>query len=131
MAIYKPQEALKQYRHLGLASEVSHASPYRLIQLLFEGALSALFAASGAMERKDYEQKAKQLDKALGVLSGLRSSLDLSQGELAENLDRLYEYMSFRLLDASQDNDIEKIKEVMNLLRTIKSGWDDIPSVTK
>ncbi len=126
MSNYNPQEALKQYRRLGIESEVTNASPHRLIQMLFEGALGRLAVAQGALERGDIATKGEALSKAIGIVSGLRGSLDMSTGELAENLDRLYEYINFRLLEASAENDIEKVLEVTQLIKTLKSGWDEI-----
>ena len=112
MSNYNPQEALKQYQKLGIESEVSHASPHRLIQLLFEGG--------------DIAVKGEMLGKAIGIVGGLRSSLDMEAGELSERLDQLYEYINLRLLEASTQNDIDKVTEVIQLLKTVKSGWDDI-----
>ncbi len=126
MSNYNPQEALKQYQKLGIESEVSHASPHRLIQLLFEGAIGRLAAAQGAMERGDIAVKGEMLGKAIGIVGGLRSSLDMEAGELSERLDQLYEYINLRLLEASTQNDIDKVTEVIQLLKTVKSGWDDI-----
>ncbi len=126
MASYNPQEALKQYRQLGIESEVNTASSHRLIQMLFEGAISKLATAQGALERKDLATKGEALSAAIGIIGGLRSSLDMSTGEIAENLDRLYEYMNIRLLDAGLHNDLQKIVEVSQLLKTLKSGWDEI-----
>lgn len=126
MSNYNPQEALKQYRKLGIESEVSNASPHRLIQMLFEGALGRLAAAQGAIVRNDMAAKGEHLGKAISIIGGLRGSLDMSAGELSENLDRLYEYMNFRLLEASSQNDADKVAEVIQLLKTLKSGWDEI-----
>lgn len=126
MSNYNPQEALKQYQKLGIESEVSHASPHRLIQLLFEGALGRLAVAQGAMERGDLAVKGEMLGKAIGIIGGLRSSLDMNAGELSERLDQLYEYINLRLLEASSQNDMDKIIEVTQLLKTVKSGWDEI-----
>lgn len=126
MSNYNPQEALKQYRRLGIESEVSNASPHRLIQLLFEGALSRLAAAQGAIERGDLAAKGELIGKAIGIVGGLRASLDMSAGEISERLDQLYEYINFKLLEASAQNDVEKVNEVIQLLKTVKSGWDEI-----
>lgn len=126
MSNYNPQEALKQYRKLGIESEISNASPHRLIQLLFEGALGRLAAAQGAIERGDVAAKGELLGKAIGIVGGLRSSLDMSAGELSERLDQLYEYINLKLLEASRENDGEKVNEVIQLLKTVKSGWDEI-----
>ena len=35
--------------------------------------------------------------------------------------------MKVRMMDASRDMDMAAIDEVMNLMLTIKSGWDAIP----
>ncbi len=126
MSNYNPQEALKQYRQLGIESEVSNASPHRLIQLLFEGALSRLAAAQGAIERNDLAVKGELIGKAISIVGGLRASLDMNAGEISERLDQLYEYINFKLLEASAQNDIEKVNEVIQLLKTVKSGWDEI-----
>lgn len=126
MSNYNPQEALKQYRQLGIESEISNASPHRLIQLLFEGALARLAAAQGAIERGDLAAKGELLGKAISIVGGLRSSLDMSAGELSERLDQLYEYINLKLLEASVQNDAEKVNEAIQLLKTIKSGWDEI-----
>jgi flagellar protein FliS len=123
---YNPREALKQYRQLGIESEVSNASPHRLIQLLFEGALGRLAAAQGAIERGDLAAKGELLGKAISIVGGLRSSLDMSAGELSERLDQLYEYINLKLLEASAQNNVDKVNEAIQLLKTVKSGWDEI-----
>ncbi len=126
MSNYNPQEALKQYRQLGIESEVSNASPHRLVQLLFEGALSRLAAAQGALERGDIASKGELIGKAIDIVGGLRASLDMSAGDISERLDQLYEYINFKLLEASAENDVGKVIEVIQLLKTVKSGWDEI-----
>lgn len=35
--------------------------------------------------------------------------------------------MKARMMDASRDMDITAVDEVMNLMLTVKSGWDAIP----
>jgi len=125
---YNSQEALKQYRQLGLETQVNNASPHRLIQLLMEGALERLNGAKSAMERGDAATKGALIGKAMGIISGLRSSLDMSVegSDLPERLDNLYDYMGRRLLEASAFNKAEMVGEVIDLLKTIKSGWDGI-----
>jgi flagellar protein FliS len=125
---YNSQEALKQYRQLGLETQINNATPHRLIQLLMEGALERLNGAKAAMERGDTATKGTLIGKAMGIISGLRSSLDMGVegSDLPESLDNLYEYMGRRLLEASTYNKTEIVGEVIDLLKTIKSGWDGI-----
>ncbi|PKF73085.1 flagellar protein FliS [Pseudomonas fluvialis] len=119
--------ALKQYQTVNTQAQVFDASPHRLIQMLMEGGLSRLAQAKGAMERDQVALKGELLGKAIAIIGGLREGLDLRQGgELAANLDSLYEYMSSRLLQANRSNDVAIIDEVAGLLREVKSGWDGI-----
>ena len=128
MSNYNSQEALKQYRQLGLETQINNASPHRLIQLLMDGALERMNGAKAAMERGDAATKGVLIGKSMGIISGLRSSLDMSvEGtDLPERLDNLYDYMGRRLLEASTFNKVEMLTEVIDLLKTVKSGWDAI-----
>jgi flagellar protein FliS len=58
----------------------------------------------------------------------LRGGLDLEHGgEVAENLNALYEFMVRRLFQASAKNDTDILDEVSELLREVKAGWDEMP----
>ena len=119
--------ALKQYQTVNTQAQVFDASPHRLIQMLMEGGLTRLAQAKGAIERGQLTLKGDVLGKAIAIISGLRSGLDLQNGgELALNLDSLYDYMVRRLSLANSSNDPALVEEVSSLLRQIKSGWDGI-----
>ncbi len=119
--------ALKQYQTVNTQVQVLDASPHRLIQMLMEGGLTRLAQANGAIERGQLTLKGDVLGKAIAIIGGLRSSLDLQNGgELAHNLDSLYDYMIRRLSRANSSNDPALVEEVSSLLRQIKSGWDGI-----
>ena len=119
--------AMRQYQNVNTQAQAVDASPHRLIQMLFEGGLTRIAQARGAMERGQTAQKGELIGKAIGIVGGLREGLDLQQGgELAANLDSLYQYMVARLLEANAKNQAEPLDEVAGLLRTVKSGWDAI-----
>ncbi|WP_339513073.1 flagellar export chaperone FliS [Pseudomonas sp. RL_15y_Pfl2_60] len=119
--------AMKQYQAVNTQVQAVDASPHRLIQMLMEGGLTRIAQARGAMERGQVALKGELIGKAIGIVGGLRDGLDLQQGgELAANLDSLYEYMSARLFEANVKNQAEPLEEVASLLRNIKSGWDAI-----
>ncbi len=119
--------ALKQYQAVNTHVQAVDASPHRLIQMLMEGGLTRIAQARGAMERQQTAMKGELIGKAIGIIGGLRAGLNLEQGgEVAANLDRLYEYMANRLLEANVQNDMAPLDEVAGLLRNVKSGWDVI-----
>jgi flagellar protein FliS len=119
------RSAMKEYEQVGARSQVEGASPERLIQLMLEGALDRVSLARGAMENGETAAKGERIGKAISLVEGLRASLDHERGgELAGNLDALYEYASRRLLEANLRNDVAILDEVSNLLREIKQAWD-------
>lgn len=119
--------AMRQYQQVGVKAQVTEADPHRLIQMLMQGGLDRIAQARGAMEREAYGEKGVLIGKAINIIGGLRDVLDKEAGgELATNLERLYEYMTMRLFEASRHNDVNKLDEVAKLLGEIKSGWDGI-----
>ncbi|MNP11473.1 Flagellar protein FliS [compost metagenome] len=119
--------ALKQYQSVNTQAKAVDASPHRLIQMLMEGGLTRLAQARGAIERGQLAQKGELIGKAIAIIGGLRDGLNLEQGgEIAANLDALYEYMVTRLLEANLKSDAALVDEVAGLLRNVKSGWDGI-----
>lgn len=119
--------AMRQYQSVNTQAKAVDASPHRLIQMLMEGGLSRLAQARGAMDRGQVAMKGELIGKAIAIVGGLREGLDLEKGgEVAANLDRLYEYMITRLFEANLHNTVAPLEEVTVLLRNVKSGWDAI-----
>lgn len=124
-------QALK-YKKLDVQTLVGSASPHRLIGMLFDGACTRLAQASGYAMRGDHEGRGRCIGETVSIVDGLQASLDHDKGgELAANLDALYDYMQRRLFRANADNDVAAIREVMDLVRTLQDAWSAIdPSVT-
>lgn len=122
------QKALKQYQNVGAKSAVEEATPHRLVQMLMDGALSRIAAAAGHIERREVALKGAAIGQAISIIGGLQGSLDLEKGgDIATNLDRLYDYMTRRLTEANIENDAAKLQEVRGLLAEIKGAWDELP----
>ena len=121
------------YAKVGLETGVAAASPHQLIAMLFDGAITAVKAAAGHMRAREIEKKGKAISKAITIIeNGMRASLDKKNGgEIAANLDALYEYMSGRLLEANLHNNTGMLEEVENLLSGLKISWDAIGSPAK
>lgn len=121
---YNPEAALSGYQHAGSRMEAEEAGPHRLIELLFERARNQLAAAKGHMVHRNVAEKAMRLGRVLDVINALRSALDHDAGgEIATNLDRLYDYMGRTLVAANINDDVAKVEEVATLLREISGAW--------
>jgi len=121
--------AMNEYKKAGVHAEVMEADPHRLIQMLMEGAMERIAIAKGAMQQKNVALKGERISSAISIIEGLRASLDMNAGgDISANLESMYEYMTNRLLEANMNDDADILDEVADLMRKIKSGWDEIPS---
>jgi flagellar protein FliS len=104
--------------------------PHELVKLLFVGLTDRIAMARAALEKGDREARAIAVTKAQKILFGLRDSLDFEAGgELALNLDSLYDYCLRRLVNAHAREDDEIFAEVMELMVSIREAWKEIPTI--
>lgn len=121
------KNSAKEYSQVSLQTEIMDADPHKLIQLLLEGALTRLAVAKNLVENGDMEGKNEKIGNVVDIICSLQESLDHERGgEIAGNLERLYDYMTRRLWDANRLNDVDIINEVMSLLLEVKAGWEGI-----
>ncbi len=112
----------------GLASykqtEVQSRTPLELVTMLYDGALRFLGTARDAIDRHDIAARREALNRALAIIAELQSTLNMDAGgEIAAELDRLYEYANLRLLDAAMRNDPAPIDEVRRIFEILRDGW--------
>ncbi len=130
MNMSKLHNAVHEYSQVGVSSGIEQASPHRLIQMLMDGAIEKVAMAKGFMVRNEISQKGGHISWAISIIEGLRASLDKSAGgDIADNLDDLYDYMIRRLVRSNAENNPDLLDEVVSLLRSVKDAWDEIPAV--
>jgi flagellar protein FliS len=119
-----------QYKQIGIETEVMGATPHRLIQMLFEGAMAQLANAGVAIDNREPELLARSIQKTSDILVGLEEGLDLEKGgEIAQNLQALYQFMQTELLAVQVENSRECLDKLVAILADIKAGWDGIAPV--
>jgi len=123
-----PQRGVNAYAKVGLETGIAAASPHKLIVMLYDGAIVAILNGMTHMKAGNIEEKGKAISKAIQIIdNGLRASLDREVGgEIARNLDSLYEYMSSRLLTANLQNSTDILEEVRGLLADLRDTWKQI-----
>lgn len=119
------KRGVNAYANVDLDTSIDSASPHKLIVMLYDGALATLLNAKLNMKAGNIAIKGQAISKAISIIdNGLRASLDKKAGgEIAGNLDALYEYMSRRLLQANLKNDVGIIEEVHRLLADLRGAW--------
>lgn len=116
------------YKSISTHGAVAEADPHQLISMLMDGALDRMAAAKGCIERKEKVQKAALLHRVVAIIEELRASLDHNAGgQVAANLENLYEYIGRRVMTANLTDDVKPIDESVGLLQTIRRAWGAIP----
>lgn len=120
--------ASNAYKMVNAQTSVESANPHQLVHLLFEELLQSLANARGALARNDVAAKGMAIGRAVRIIDeGLRAGLNESEGgEIARNLDRLYEYCGRKLTMANLKNDDALLAEVKSLIEPIASAWREI-----
>lgn len=122
---------LKAYKTTSLEAEISVADPHKIVSMLYTGLFERIAQAKGAIERKDYAYKADRIDKAIAILTGLQTGLDMNQGEISKNFFELYAWAKERLNYASTKLDTSALDEVIKILLPVKQAWEQIPQADK
>lgn len=124
MNTHTVKNALNAYGQVDLDASIMTANPVQLIVLLYDGAVGAIAKAKGMLQQQQYAEKSSQISRAIGIIDGLASVLDMEKGgEISANLSALYDYMRRRLLTANLQNDEAALDEVATLLLGINESW--------
>lgn len=112
-------------------TQVKSSSPLELVVLLYDTAIRATAAANDALARRDIPARRASMSKAMAVVGELQGSLNMDQGgAVATELDRLYTWMTDRLIEATIKQDAVPVQEVRRVLETLRSAWYDIAKNT-
>jgi len=121
--------ALSMYEGVANSSvkQIDQNDQHKMVQVLIEGAIQRVKEADAALSLSDFKKKSIQVTKAQKIIFGLRKTLDHEKGgEVAMNLDSLYDYCLRSLTLAHSKNDSKKFLEVERLLGELLSGWKEI-----
>lgn len=117
------QSALQSYQ----VQQVMTASPAKLVAMLCDKAVACLGEAGAAIARGDVEARHNANRKAIDIIAHLWGTLDLDQGgEVAANLNSLYDFMMRRLGDVDMKNDRAAATEVIGLLDPLRKAWHQL-----
>src|SRR5271155_1957438 len=103
---------------------VKTANRGQIVIMLYEGAIQNVKKATIAVEKKDIKTKGVAIGKAHDIINELLNTLDTEVGgKVAQDLDRLYNFMIEQLLKANLESSKEPLQSVQKLLETLLDGW--------
>lgn len=111
-------------------SKVLTASPGELTLMLYEGAVKFCNIAILAVEQKDIEKAHIHITKVERIIDYLRQTLDMKY-PVAQDFERIYSYLSQRLVEANVKKDKEILEEVNGHLRSVRDTWKEVMRLTR
>lgn len=110
---------------------IETASPIQLVVMLYDGALRFIHLACQEITDRNFTSANEHLKRTQDIINELTVTLNPDAGELSVNLGRLYEFINYRLLQANIKKDPEMLKEVVQILTTLRSAWAELQTPAK
>ena len=111
-------------------SKILTASPAELTLMLYDGAIKFCNIAISAVEQKDIEKAHINITKTERIIDYFRQTLDMNY-PVAEDFDRVYSYLSKRLVEANLKKDKEILEEVNMHLHSMRDTWKEVMKQNK
>lgn len=122
--------AIESYGQVKVSTGATQSNNVELIQMLFDGLIESLAITKGHIQRNNIAEKSKAIARASRIVLGLQGALDFEKGgDLATNLNELYNYVTRRLLHVNARNDLKALEEIHGLMTEIRSAWETVPAL--
>ena len=118
--------AYAQYKN----SRVLTASPAELTLMLYEGAIKFMNVAIMALDNNDIEKAHINIVKTERIIDHLRITLDMKY-PVAQDFERIYSYLSKRLVEANVTKDKAILEEVHGHLSAVRDTWKEVMRLNK
>lgn len=118
---------LHAYQSVKRATLIEGASPHRLVELLYEGALNNIAIARKHVASRNRQDLHACVDKAIAIIQELQGSLkDFETNEVSANLYDLYNYLVKTLIESQQSLSDEGFASCANLIEILLDAWRTI-----
>ncbi len=111
-------------------SKILTASPAELTLMLYEGAIKFCNISIVAVENKDIEKAHVNIQKIERIIDYFRQTLDMKY-PVAEDFERVYSYLSARLIEANLKKDKEILEEINGHLRSMRDTWKEVMRINR
>jgi flagellar protein FliS len=114
--------ALNSYKKAQINEEIE---PYKLIHMLYEGAIKKINLAIIGLKNNDPKIRGENIGKAIAIISELNASLDENiKGEEITFLKSLYSTMLIELPKVSLTGDIKTLERTKRYIEELKKIWE-------
>ena len=120
---------MNSYMHQYRQNQVQTASREQILIMLYDGAIRFVVQARQAENSND---RRDPISRAMAIIVEFSDTLDREiGGEMAENLDALYQFMIHSLTQANLKKEVEPLEIVEKLLRDLRATWAEAIELVK
>ncbi len=113
-------------------NHIATASPEQILIMLYDGAIRFTHQAIAASERHDQPEKLGRISKAFAIIVEFSNTLNHDiGGQIAEDLDGLYQFMLRELNKAGSESGETRLKTVEGLLVDLRQTWSEAILINK
>lgn len=103
--------------------QIATANPAELLILTYEIGLKSMRQADRAFKKGESTKARSELLRAVTAVVQLDEVLDVDAAPVGPHLRRLYGYVRQRLLYAAQAEDVNAIKECIDIMSGLLDAW--------
>ena len=106
---------------------INTSNPLKIVLMMYDGCINFLNKAIDYAEAGDIKNKNIYANMARDIIVEFNNALNTEAGgEIAKGLRSLYFFMNRQLMEANWNNDVQGLKEVIQLLSSLREGWQDV-----
>ena len=119
---------INQYQN----SQILNASPEQILIMLYDGAIRFCRQAKQAMASGDKLVQGEKISKTMAIVCEFSNSLDRKVGgEIADDLDALYDFIIRELTRAGRESDPKALETVDTLLSDLRQTWVEAVEINR
>ncbi len=122
-----PKDTLAEYRR----TQIMGMSQAQLVVMLYQGATRYLYEAIELVRAERYDRSWQKFDRARRIVTHLYGTLNPAAGDLSNKLGSLYAYLIDQITVANARHDIEVAENCIQILTTLKDGWEQLAVQTR
>ena len=111
-------------------NSIMTASPAELTLMLYEGAIKFGNQAIAAINARDMGEAHRLIVRVQDIIDELRGTLNF-EFPIAEQMDRMYEFISFTLVEANMEKNPAKVETALIFIREFRDTWKEAMALAK
>lgn len=105
-------------------------TPGDMLTMLYDEILKELASAKRAIERKNFTEVNRALQKAQRILNHLKATLDFKY-DISKNLDSLYDFFIQKIVTANIKKDASELDEISPMIQELRETYAEADKRTR